>query len=212
MAGDWIKIRTDLSDDPDVYRLSEILSLDCPTVVGHLVAFWGWMDRHTVDGKRLSLSDKVIDKRISLDGFAAALKEIGWLEGENGDLELPNFERHNGTSAKARALEAEAKRIRRADKNVGHESDKTTPKSPTRKEKRREEKTYRGFVPPSVDEVRTYCQQRGNSIDPESFVDFYQSKNWMIGKNKVKDWEACVRTWEKNRSDNKPESSRGLEL
>lgn len=52
------------------------------------------------------------------------------------------------------------------------------------------------FVPPTVDEVRAYCEERKNGIDPQRFVDFYQSKNWMVGKNKMTDWKASVRTWE----------------
>ena len=54
------------------------------------------------------------------------------------------------------------------------------------------------FTPPTIEEVRAYCQERKNSIDPETFVDFYASKGWMVGKTKMKDWKACVRTWEKN--------------
>ena len=54
------------------------------------------------------------------------------------------------------------------------------------------------FVKPSVDEVREYCQQRNNNVDPETFVDFYESKGWKVGKNPMKDWKACVRTWEKS--------------
>ena len=53
------------------------------------------------------------------------------------------------------------------------------------------------FAPPTIDEVRAYCKERNNGIDAEQFVSFYQSKNWMIGKNKMVDWRACVRTWEK---------------
>jgi hypothetical protein len=54
------------------------------------------------------------------------------------------------------------------------------------------------FSPPTFAEVRDYCQGRGNAVDPQAFVDFYASKGWMIGKNRMKDWQACVRTWEKN--------------
>lgn len=53
------------------------------------------------------------------------------------------------------------------------------------------------FIIPSVDEVSAYCQERNNGIDAEAFVSFYESKGWMIGKNKMKDWKAAVRTWEK---------------
>ncbi len=65
-------------------------------------------------------------------------------------------------------------------------------------------KTHTIFRPPTVQEVKAYCEQRGNSIDAEYFVDFYTSKNWMVGKNKMKDWRACVRTWERNYRQEKP--------
>lgn len=54
------------------------------------------------------------------------------------------------------------------------------------------------FIPPTVEEVRAYCMERGNNVDPEGFVDFYDSKGWMIGKNKMKDWKSAVRTWERS--------------
>ena len=51
------------------------------------------------------------------------------------------------------------------------------------------------FAPPTLDEVRTYCQEKGYSVDAERFVDFYESKGWYVGKNKMKDWRAAVRNW-----------------
>lgn len=58
----------------------------------------------------------------------------------------------------------------------------------------------KSFTPPSVEEVKQYCQERSNGVDPQRFVDFYSSKGWMVGKNKMKDWRAAVRTWEKGDS------------
>ena len=59
------------------------------------------------------------------------------------------------------------------------------------------------FLPPTISEVKEYCEKRKNGISPEQFVNFYQSKGWMIGKNKMKDWKAAVRTWEiQNRKNN----------
>ena len=54
------------------------------------------------------------------------------------------------------------------------------------------------FIPPTVDEVRAYCEERNNDIDAEGFVAFYESKGWMIGKNKMKSWKSAVITWEKH--------------
>lgn len=58
-------------------------------------------------------------------------------------------------------------------------------------------KDSKRFVKPSIDEVADYCRERGNAVDPERFWNFYESKGWMVGKSKMKDWKACVRTWEK---------------
>lgn len=55
------------------------------------------------------------------------------------------------------------------------------------------------FVKPSVEEIRNYCLERKNGIDPQQFFDYYESKGWMIGKNHMKDWKASVRTWENRR-------------
>lgn len=64
-------------------------------------------------------------------------------------------------------------------------------------EKEKETKgTRKRFSPPSVDDVREYCEERSNRVDAQSFVDFYASKGWLVGKTPMKDWKACVRTWE----------------
>ena len=65
------------------------------------------------------------------------------------------------------------------------------------------------FTPPSVDEVSDYCNQRNNLVDAETFIDFYQAKGWMVGKNKMKDWKACVRTWETNRKQRSKPKQQG---
>lgn len=57
-------------------------------------------------------------------------------------------------------------------------------------------KTTTRFIPPTLEEVRAYCQERGSTINPDKFHAYYQSVNWYRGKTKIKDWKACVRTWE----------------
>lgn len=61
------------------------------------------------------------------------------------------------------------------------------------------------FVKPTIEEIQSYCIERNNGINAEAFYDFYESKDWFVGKNKMKDWKACVRTWEKRESKNKAE-------
>ena len=57
-------------------------------------------------------------------------------------------------------------------------------------------KTSTRFIPPTLEEVRAYCQERGSTVNPDKFHAYYQSVNWYRGKTKIKDWKACVRTWE----------------
>ena len=70
----------------------------------------------------------------------------------------------------------------------------------------KEKKSKKKFEPPTLEEVKAYCQERQNKVDPQTFIDFYDSKGWMIGKNHMKDWKAAVRTWEK-RDDVTPRGS-----
>jgi hypothetical protein len=80
-----------------------------------------------------------------------------------------------------------------------------------KKNKIKKEKTVVIFKPPTVEEVSAYCTERKNTVDANRFIDFYTSKGWMVGKNKMKDWHAAVRTWENGsnftgRSANQPET------
>ena len=59
------------------------------------------------------------------------------------------------------------------------------------------------FTPPTLEEVRAYCAERGNCVDAQRFVDFYTANGWKVGKNSMKDWKAAVRTWERSDSQQK---------
>ena len=59
------------------------------------------------------------------------------------------------------------------------------------------------FIKPSIEEIKEYCSKRNNSINANAFYDFYESKGWKVGNQSMKNWKACVRTWEQ-REENKP--------
>ena len=63
-------------------------------------------------------------------------------------------------------------------------------------------KKRKNFIVPTIIEIEDYCRLRGNQINAEQFYDFYQSKGWMVGKTKMKDWKAAIRNWERNRKKN----------
>jgi hypothetical protein len=87
-----------------------------------------------------------------------------------------------------------------ADAYMGDKSPDVPPESPKTR-----------FIPPTVDEVAAYCRERCNSVVAQVWHDFYESKGWMIGKNKMKDWKAAVRTWEKNDRPSATEGYRRFE-
>ena len=66
----------------------------------------------------------------------------------------------------------------------------------------------KSFIPPSAEEVAAYCLERDNGIDAQRFVTYYEARGWMLGKTKMKDWRAAVRTWE--RGSGKKDTSVGF--
>lgn len=70
----------------------------------------------------------------------------------------------------------------------------------TKEQSNKGDRTASRFTPPTLEDVRAYCQERGNKVDPQRWLDYYTSNGWMVGRNRMKDWKAAVRTWE--RQDN----------
>ena len=211
MAGDWLKLRTRLHEEPAVIRMASITGLDVFSIVGRLAAFWGWAGEHTVTGELRCVTLDVINARVAHEKFAEAMQAVGWLEiVDENTIRVPKWKEYNSKSSKERALSASRSSRYRAKKSRAHrdgDRDASVTNHASREEKRREEKSIKTntgdkprFVAPTVEEVAQYCRERGNSVDPESFVDFYTAKDWKIGKNTMKNWQAAVRTWEKNRS------------
>ncbi len=92
----------------------------------------------------------------------------------------------------------QAKQTKQADNdNVDDNVDDNDNVPKGNKESVKEKSTPSRFIPPTLEQITQYCNERNNLVDPVRFFNFYQSKGWMVGKNKMKDWKAAVRTWEK---------------
>ena len=120
---------------------------------------------------------------------AETQKPIGFHENPSVS-EKPNGKTEN-------PAETQKPELNRTEPNGTEESPSLSLVSPEPKTKR--------FIPPTPEEVQAYCDERQNGIDGQEFVDSYQSKGWMIGKTKMKDWRAAVRTWEQKRKQEEPE-------
>jgi hypothetical protein len=119
MAGDWIKMRTDLATDPAVFRISTITKLDRFAVVGRLHTFWVWVEQNTVDGRVDAVSTQVVDEIVGQTGFADAMEVVGWIKIEHDTITVPHFDRHMGEGWKQRiAKNSRQKRWRDGKKDV----------------------------------------------------------------------------------------------
>jgi len=151
MAGDWIKMRGNLWDDPRIAKLCDMTDQGEAAIVGALYWLWAAADQHTEDGCMPGLTLRQIDRKTGVVGFGAALVAIGWLVDDPQGVVIVNFEEHNGTSAKRRCTDAQRKaNIRNvsasdADKPKTDEGQKTPTlgaREREEKEKRREEDTF----------------------------------------------------------------------
>jgi hypothetical protein len=209
-----------LARDPDfISWLTRGSISECPICDGalrHLVTgalhnVWSAANEHANDGAIAGASLAWIDAICGIVGFGSAMASVGWAEGTDGKLVFPKFDSHNTSGAERQRRYREN---RRNSRNVTRDVTGDSALRP-REEKRREEKNIcvsskkkkhggspprKNFVPPTVDQVREYCQARANGIDPDQFVDHYIANGWVQGKSgkAIKDWQAAVRTWERN--------------
>lgn len=104
MAGDWIKMEVTTADKPEVAMMAHKLKCEPDLIVGKLFRIWVWANQNSVDGNAVTVTESFLDRIAHRKGFASAMRTAGWLSGANGALCFPGFERHNGKTAKARAM------------------------------------------------------------------------------------------------------------
>lgn len=106
MAGDWIKMRSNLWDDPRVAKICDLTGHAEAAVIGGLYWLWAMADQHSVDGALPGMTVRQIDRKTGVSGLGDALLVVGWLVMRGDDLCIPAFDEHNGASAKKRAQTA----------------------------------------------------------------------------------------------------------
>jgi hypothetical protein len=153
MAFDWIKMRSNIDHDWRVVRMAELLGLPELHIVGCLWKVWSWADQNTVDGNAICVTDVTLERYTGVTGFAYAMRQVGWLKGENGALCLPNFLEHNGQTAKKRAQT----QVRVAKHRNASSVTKALPEK--RREEKRRSKKENPLPPLDVpEELKGICQ------------------------------------------------------
>jgi len=192
MADFWIKLEKNTPDKPEIFEMAEILGIDPDAALGKLIRVWCWVDSNSSDGHIKSVTPVLIDRLTMSQGFADAMKTVGWLD-ENS---IPNFDRHLGESAKKRAKDAERKRKSRTSSEECH----------------KKSVTESGLDKSRVDKIKDTSQE--SKIPPcphEKIIDLYhqtlpelQSVNKTLWKGSKREKDLTAR-WRQNEEFRKGE-------
>ena len=218
----WIKIVTDIFDDEKMILIESLPDADSIMVCWFkLLCLAGKQNNSGVLmlNDRIAYTDEMLATvfrrplqtvRLALETF----EQFGMVEIINGAITIPNWEKHQNVDKLMelreynRLAQQRSREKRKALSAVNDMSMTCQPSQGTDieedKNKNRLDKNNKGrFSPPTIEEVKAYCVERNNGVDPQAFVDFYTAKGWKVGKDPMKDWQASVRTWERREPDKK---------
>jgi predicted phage replisome organizer len=219
----WIKIVTDIFDNRKMRQIETMPEGDSILVVWFkLICLAGSIN----DNGRIYLTENIpyTEEMLAnqfnrpLATVRLALKvfeEFGMVEIVDNFLLLPAWEKYQSVEKLEKIREQTRKRVaahREKQRLVGSVTSNANVTQCNATEEEKEEeveveeekenvsqaKPRKRFIPPTLEEVRSYCQERKNNVDAQRFIDYYTANGWMVGKNKMKDWRAAVRNWERN--------------
>jgi hypothetical protein len=201
MKGPWVKVWRKMLTDEHLALLTE-------TYGDKAFRIWVTLllrsDAGTVLDSRQLLSSLVRAKQEKLDKIIASMVEMQMISlNESGQIVIPKWNSYQECKSAPRMR---ALRERQSEQmEASHERHKGVTVTGRRiegiEDRRIEEyksntKRAAPFVSPTLEEVKAYCEERANGIDPEAWIAHYESNGWKVGKNPMKDWRAAVRTWE----------------
>ena len=225
----WIKIATDIFDDEKILLIEAMPDADAMIVI--------WFKLLTLAGKQnnsgvflindtIPYTDEMLATifrrplntvRLALDTFY----KFGMIDIIENTITIPKWEKHQNIDGMDKIREQTRLRVaKHREKQKLIESNVTVTQcnaTDKDKDKDKDKNKSKKFIAPSIDEVRKYIEEKGYSVDPERFVDYYTANGWMVGKNHMKDWKATVRNWERNNgndtgaSGHKPRGLRGTD-
>lgn len=219
----WIKIVTDIFDNRKIKQIEKLPDGDSMIVIWiKLLCLAGTTNDngYVYLTKEIPYTDQMLSAQFNrpLTTIQAAMKlfeTFGMIESDrNGTISVANWEKYQNVVGmelvreqarvraqkhrdKVKAIEAVTLRVTLRNGEVTQQN-----KNKINNTKKESIKEKSRFAAPTLTEVQTYCVERNNNINAEQFIDFYESKGWMIGKNHMKDWHAAIRTWERKEQKN----------
>lgn len=194
----WLKFDCATPEKPEVFAITQALGFDDPDLtVGKLLKVWRWFDVHSVDGTTKNLSASLLDRLVGCNGLSQAMVDVGWLIVIDGSLCLSNFDIHNGSTAKGRALGAKRSALHRSNDASVTES------LPRGVERREEKKTKTGKKQQTASRLPNdfvfdadFAKQSG-VVDLQSEIDkFKDYYNSLDNRHAFRaDWSGVWRNW-----------------
>ena len=227
----WIKIATGIFDDEKILLIESMPEADAIIVI--------WFKLLTLAGKQnndgifilndtIPYTDEMLATifRRPLQTVRLALtvfEQFGMVEIINNTIVIPKWETHQNIEGLDRIREQNRQRVARfrekqrqleppQECNVTVTQRNAIDKN--RVDKNRKDKSIkhiRNQIPPTREMVQEYITENGYRVDADTFMDYYESKGWYVGKNKMKDWQASVRNWNRN-EHGKPSSNPYLDM
>lgn len=165
-----------------------------------LAEAWGWSTEKVRRFIKLLEKDGMVTVLRDTNVTVITIENYDCYQFESRSDETESRQNRDTTETEARSEREHTKNVKNV-KNV-------------KNEKKKEAGTpipLRNVIPPTLEMVRQYCEERHSNVDPDYFYDYYESRNWMLGKTKMKDWQASFRTWEKKNFDKqKKQHGKGL--
>jgi predicted phage replisome organizer len=228
----WIKVAVDLFDDEKIMLIEAMPNADSIIVIWFkLLCFAGKQNNGGVFflNDRIPYTDEMLSAifRRSINDVRMALQifeSLGMIEIIDGAVTIPKWTKYQSMIDKkeydrlAQQKHREKTKLLNAPSDVNDNvNDKSLNVKDKNKEIRNKNKEKEGknsrFVPPTLDEVRTYCEERKNNIDPEYFIDYYASQQWKKANGRpVADWKACVRQWESKEKPKKETKEKTFDI
>ncbi len=161
---------------------------------------------------RLTLSeDEVKDAEISEKRAAAGSAGGKQRVANQANASLASIGEANQANALIRIKNKNKNENKNQNKEIREiETEKETEKEKAPEPDQKPARQRPRFVPPTIDQVRAYCQEKKYGVDPDEFIDFYTSKGWKVGNNPMVDWKASLRTWERRKDSKGSVGAKGI--
>lgn len=226
----WIKIVTDIFDDEKILLIEAMPEADGMIVIWFKILCLAGKQNNggvLMLNNRMAYTDEMLAtifrRPISTVRLAlCTFQGLGMIEIISGAVTIPNWGKHQnleGIQIRREYMRGYMREYREKQKllasgeqeckllhkhNVSCAEEEREEEEELDKEREHIASKPRRFAKPTVEEVAAYCKERGNHVNPQSFIDWYESKGWRVGNSPMKDWKAAVRTWEQRDAEKKP--------